>query len=238
MNIKQAEKLQKILANAGFGSRREIETWISAGRVTVNAQVAKLGDRASLHDKINIDGKPVKLQSESHKKKHLLMYHKPIGEICTRSDTDDRPTVFDRLPKLNKGRWIIIGRLDINSCGLLLFTNDGEFANQMMHPSSEIERRYAVRVLGEVDEAMVARLKKGVQLEDGLAKFMSIHKSGGICDGVNQWYHVSLCEGRKREVRRLFESQGLKVNRLIRIGFGPYELPKDLKPGHWIEIEA
>ncbi len=230
-----SEKLQKFLANQGIASRRTIEKWIEAGRIKVNGELAKLGCRVDAVDKIAIDGKQITRISSKDGKKRVLLYHKPIGEICTRSDEQGRPTVFDHLPALATGRWIVIGRLDINSCGLLLFTNDGEFANQMMHPSSEIERAYAVRVLGEVSQEAVNALEDGVELEDGFARFDKIQKMNKT-EGANQWYHVTLHEGRHREVRRLWETQGVKVNRLIRISFGPYRLPKDLRPGEYIEV--
>lgn len=230
-----SEKLQKFLANEGIASRRTIEKWIQEGRITINGELAKLGCRVDALDKICVDGQAVKRTLPKHVKQRVLLYHKPIGEICTRSDEEGRPTVFDHLPPLQTGRWILIGRLDINTCGLLLFTNDGEFANQMMHPSSEIERQYAVRVLGEVSESAIDALKKGVKLDDGFAKFDKIEKMKKQ-EGANQWYRVSLHEGRHREVRRLFEAQGVKVNRLIRVSFGHYQLPRDLKPGQWIEL--
>ncbi len=230
-----SEKLQKFLANQGLASRRTIEKWIQEGRITVNGKIAELGCRIDALDKIYVDGKPIKRALSTEIQKRILLYHKPIGEICTRSDTEGRSTVFDHLPPLETGRWIVIGRLDINSCGLLLFTNDGEFANQMMHPSSEMEREYAVRVLGEVTQDAIKAFKKGVELEDGPAKFDKIEKMTKQ-EGANQWYRVSLHEGRHREVRRIFETQGLKVNRLIRVTFGHYTLPRELKPGEYEEL--
>ena len=227
------EKLQKILAKAGLGSRRELENWIDAGRVAVNGAIAKLGDRASASDKISVDGKPLKndfRQAETR----LLLYHKPAGEICSRHDTENRSTVFDHLPPLNVGRWIVVGRLDLNTSGILLFTNNGEFANRLMHPSSDIEREYAVRVLGTIEPNALFRLKNGVMLEDGMAHFETISAAGG--DGANVWYHVVLKEGRYHEVKRLFQSQNLQVSRLIRVRFGPLFLPRDLRPGNWVEV--
>jgi 23S rRNA pseudouridine2605 synthase len=230
--IEPTEKLQKILAQTGLGSRREIEKWIEAGRVKVNGSIAKIGDRATVADRIMVDDKLVKI-NYLQEKPRLLLYHKPAGEICSRKDPEGRPTVFDHLPRLKTGRWISIGRLDISTSGLLLFTNDGNLANRLMHPSADIEREYAVRVFGTVSQETLARLKKGVRLEDGLARFESVASAGG--DGSNTWYHVILKEGRYREVRRLFESQNLKVSRLIRVRFGPIFLPRDLRFGCWVE---
>lgn len=227
------EKLQKILAEAGLGSRRELETWISAGRVKVNGKVAKLGDRAAKNAQITVDDKPLSLNLLQETPR-MLLYHKPAGEICSRNDPQGRPTVFQKLPLLNKGRWIVVGRLDINTSGVLLFCNNGELANRLMHPSSQIEREYAVRILGSVSPDTLSRLKQGVMLEDGMARFESIVPAGG--KGANIWYHVILKEGRYREVKRLFQSQHLCVSRLIRVRFGPIFLPRDLRPGHWVEI--
>lgn len=232
--MSMSEKLQKVLARAGLASRREIERWINQERVQVNGQIAKLGDRVDSTAKILVDGKPVVLRYSEMVKRRVLMYHKPVGEMCTRSDPEGRPTVFDHLPRISNQRWIAIGRLDFNTAGLLLFTNDGELANRLMHPSSEIEREYAVRVLGEVDKAMLARLKKGLELEDGFAAFAAIEDAGG--EGANHWYHVTLKEGRNRIVRRLWESQGITVSRLIRIRFGNIQLPRYLRIGKWEDL--
>lgn len=228
------ERVQKILARAGFGSRRHIEEWIRAGRITVNGQLAKLGDSIADSDVVLIDGKHAHLASKISPQLKVIAYHKPEGKVCTRSDPERRPTIFADLPQLKNGRWVIIGRLDINSSGLLLLTTDGELANRLMHPSTGIEREYAVRVLGEVDNTMLARLKRGVILEDGEASFDSIRDAGGT--GANHWYHVVLREGRNREVRRLWESQGVKVSRLIRVRFGPVSLGRELRPGRWMEL--
>ncbi|OGT22389.1 MAG: 23S rRNA pseudouridylate synthase B [Gammaproteobacteria bacterium RIFCSPHIGHO2_02_FULL_42_13] len=225
----KTEKLQKVLANLGLGSRREIEKWIDEGRVRLNDQPAKLGDRASLGDRIHVDDKLIKQHSTHVTPTKILLYHKPEGEICSRSDPEGRRTVFEALPMIKKGRWIMIGRLDINSSGLLLFTNDGELANRHMHPSSQIEREYQVRVLGEVTPEIITRLTKGVRLEEGMARFKSVKLAGGR--GANRWYKVILTEGKNREVRRLFESQGLKVSRLMRVRFGSILLPRHLHPG-------
>lgn len=228
------EKLQKVLARAGLASRREIERWIEQARVRVNGEIAKLGDRVDSSDKILVDGKPVNLRHSENVKRRVLVYHKPVGEMCTRSDPDGRPTVFDHLPHLRNQRWIVIGRLDLNTAGLLLFTNDGELANRLMHPSSEIEREYAVRVFGEVEKTMLTRLKRGVELEDGQANFVDIQDAGG--DGANHWYHVILKEGRNRIVRRLWESQGIVVSRLIRVRFANIQLPRHLRFGKWEDL--
>lgn len=228
------EKLQKILAGTGLGSRRVMEQWIEQGRVLVNGKVAKLGDRINPHkDKVVVDGgRPLNIKRDSTR---VILYNKPIDEVCTRSDPQGRPTVFTALPSLEKGRWISVGRLDVNTAGLLLFTNDGVLANQLMHPSSNLDREYLVRVLGEVDGLMLERLKKGVQLEDGKARFTEIKLRGGR--GANQWYHVVIKEGRKREVRRLWESQGLTVSRLKRIRFACIVLPEWLSAGKFIELK-
>lgn len=230
------EKIQKILANLGIASRREIERWIREGRIRINQELAQLGDRVDSTAKIWIDGKPVPLVSTTDFKRRVLIYHKPEGEICARSDPEKRPTVFERLPSLRSQRWVMIGRLDINTLGLLVFTNDGELAHRLSHPSYEIEREYAVRVLGKVDENILARLKKGVRLEDGMAAFTRIEERGG--SGANHWYHVVLKEGRNREVRRLWESQGVNVSRLLRVRFGNVSLPDDLSRGQYRELDA
>lgn len=227
------ERLQKLLSAAGLGSRREIEDWIRAGRVAVNGQPVELGARASAADRISIDGRPVRMSAET-KPRRVIAYHKPEGEITTRKDPEGRPTVFESLPRIRGARWIAIGRLDVNTSGLLLFTTDGELANRLMHPSAEITRRYAVRVLGEVEDEVLARLRRGVKLDDGLAQAATVEAAGG--SGANRWYHLSLREGRNREVRRMWESQGLTVSRLIRIGYGPIELGRRLPRGKWREL--
>ena len=199
------ERIQKLLALAGVGSRREIEGWIAEGRVTVNGVMARLGDRGGRHDDVRVDGRQIDLKDVGRTVR-VLAYNKPVGEVCTRTDPEGRPTVFEHLPRTKGERWVNIGRLDINTSGLLLFTTDGELANKLMHPSSGIDREYAVRVRGDVDEAMIERLKEGVLLEDGMARFTDIQYFDG--DGQNKWYHVVLMEGKNREVRRLWESQG------------------------------
>ncbi len=230
-----SEKIQKVLARVGLGSRRAMEDLILEGRVSVNGHVAKLGDRVSETDQLRVDGRPVKFNSAEESRRRVILYYKPEGEVCTRTDPEGRPTVFDRLPKLKNERWVAIGRLDINSQGLLLFTTDGDFANCLMHPSSEVEREYAVRVHGEVTNEMLENLTTGVQLLDGMAKFDEVVDAGG--EGTNHWYHVILREGRKREVRRMWESQGVQVSRLIRVRYGSVLLPRNLKVGRWIELE-
>ncbi|WP_109078733.1 23S rRNA pseudouridine(2605) synthase RluB [Aggregatibacter kilianii] len=233
----EGEKLQKVLARAGQGSRREIEAIIAENRVSVDGKIATLGDRINVHSgvKVRIDGHLINLTQAQKEVCRVLMYYKPEGELCTRHDPEGRATVFDRLPRLTGARWIAVGRLDINTSGLLLFTTDGELANRLMHPSREVEREYSVRVFGQVDEAMLARLKKGVQLEDGPANFKEIKFGGGV--GMNQWFDVTLMEGRNREVRRLWESQGIQVSRLIRIRYGNIKLMKTLPRGGWQEME-
>ena len=224
-----SEKLQKVLARAGLGSRREIEQWIEDGRLMVNGYPALLGTRVEPKDEVKLDGRRLKLVPESLVNRKVLMYHKPEGEVTTRKDPEGRPTVFDRLPPMRGSRWVAIGRLDLNTSGLLLFTNDGEVANRLMHPSHEVEREYAVRILGELKPAQRKALLEGVVLEDGLAKFNSIESRGG--GGSNRWYHVTLSEGRTREVRRMFESMDLVVSRLIRVRYGPVSLDPLLKQG-------
>ncbi|PJG86545.1 23S rRNA pseudouridine(2605) synthase RluB [Conservatibacter flavescens] len=231
------EKLQKVLARAGQGSRREIEAMIADNRVSVDGKMATLGDRINVNAnvKVRIDGHLINLNHAQKEVCRVLMYYKPEGELCTRHDPEGRPTVFDRLPKLTGSRWIAVGRLDINTSGLLLFTTDGELANRLMHPSREVEREYSVRVFGEVDDGMIQRLRKGVQLEDGPANFKAIKAVGGT--GLNQWFDVTLVEGRNREVRRLWESQGIQVSRLIRIRYGNIKLMKSLPRGGWEEMD-
>ncbi|HEY0962642.1 MAG TPA: 23S rRNA pseudouridine(2605) synthase RluB [Pseudomonadales bacterium] len=230
------EKLQKVLARAGFGSRRELEEWIAEGRVKVNGKQAKLGDRVSASDKILVDGKKVATQDKEPTVHPVLLYNKPLGEICTRNDPEGRATVYDHLPPLQHARWVSVGRLDINTTGLLLFTTDGELANRLMHPSAQIEREYAVRVMGEVTDDMLRAMLNGVMLDDGIASFKAIRDAGG--EGANHWYHVVLMEGRNREVRRLWEAQGLKVSRLKRVRYGNIVIPSFVKAGKFVELPA
>ena len=231
-----SEKLQKVLARAGLGSRRELETWIAAGRVKINGVLAKLGDRVEANDKIAVDGKPLSLRvtQKENINTRVIAYHKDVGTICTRSDPEQRETIFSHLPALKRGRWVAIGRLDISTSGLYLLTTDGELAHALMHPSRRIEREYLVRVLGKVENEVLLRLMEGVTLDDGEAKFENIVDGGG--EGANHWYRVTLCEGRNREVRRLWESQGLTVSRLSRIRFGPISLSKHLRRGRWEDL--
>ncbi len=230
-----SEKLQKVLARAGLGSRREIETWIAEGRLTVNNEVAAVGTRVESSDVVRLDGQPLRLMPAEGIARKVLMYHKPEGEVTTRDDPEGRPTVFDRLPRLRGSRWIAVGRLDINTSGLLLFTNDGELANRLMHPSSEIEREYAVRIHGELKPAQRRKLSEGVMLDDGPAKFDSIvSKASG--SGANNWYHVTIAEGRTREVRRMFEAVDLMVSRLIRVRYGNIALDPLLRQGMFREL--
>ncbi len=225
-------KLQKVLASHGLGSRRGMEEWIKAGRIKVNGRVATIGDRVTEEDRIAVDGKYI-----SHKavKQRFLLYNKPAGEICSRDDPEGRPSVFNKLPGIRNQRWISVGRLDFNTSGLLLFTTDGELANRLMHPASKIEREYAVRVLGKVTNDILQRMRDGVSLEDGTASFSDI-KKGRDEDGANQWYYVVLMEGRNREVRRLWESQGLTVSRLKRVRFGSFFIPSAVKAGQFREL--
>ncbi len=229
-----SEKLQKVLARQGLGSRREIERWIVAGRVRVNGQAASIGARVGPSDEVKVDGRLVRRGSGAASR--VLMYNKPEGEVCTRRDTEGRRTVFERLPPLSGSRWLSVGRLDINTQGLLLFTNDGELNHRLAHPSSSLEREYAVRVLGEVDPSALRRLVDGVELEDGPARFTSLREVGG--DGANHWFHVTLEEGRNREVHRLWGSQGVRVSRLIRVRYGPVNLPRWLRAGRYAELEG
>lgn len=225
-----------MLARGGIASRREIESWIQEGRLRINGVQAQLGDRLKPGDRLQLNGRIVHWEKYAEQAPRVLAYHKPAGEVVTRRDPEGRPTIFTQLPKLPVGRWIAVGRLDINTQGLLLVTNHGELANRLMHPSTEIEREYAVRILGTVDDDMLERLKQGVELEDGKAHFGDITFSGG--EGVNKWYHVTVKEGRNRLVRRLWESQGVTVSRLIRVRYGPTLLPEGLKAQKFHELDA
>ncbi|SHE59390.1 ribosomal large subunit pseudouridine synthase B [Modicisalibacter ilicicola DSM 19980] len=234
MTTTPTEKLQKVLARAGLGSRREMETAIGAGRVKVNGQVASLGDRVEARDKVTFDDRPLNLRGAEEVPRRVIMYNKPEGELCTRKDPEGRRTVFERLPRLKGERWIAIGRLDINTSGLLLFTTDGELANRLMHPSTQVEREYAVRVMGNVKREQVVAMVEGVMLEDGPARFTDVQEFGG--EGINTWFHVVIMEGRNREVRRLWESQGLTVSRLKRVRYGNIFIDKRAKAGEWVEL--
>ena len=228
------ERLHKLLAQSGLGSRRKMEEWIAAGRVTINGQTAMLGQSAYPGDRVKIGGRLVNLRF-SGRLPRVILYHKPEGEIVSRDDPDHRPSVFTALPRLSGARWIAIGRLDFNTSGLLLFTTSGELANRLMHPRYELIREYAVRVLGELTPEAQRRLTDGIELEDGMAQFASLHEDGG--EGANRWYRVSLYEGRNREVRRMFESVGVTVSRLMRVRYGPFILPPRLKRGRVEELD-
>lgn len=243
-----AERIQKVLAEAGVASRRAIEEMIAEGRIRVNGEAATVGQKISAADRVTVDGHAVR-HSQAPEETKVLLYKKRVGELVTRDDPDGRRTVFRKLPALKTGRWIAVGRLDINTSGLLLLTNDGELARRLTHPSFELEREYAVRVLGNVDAEVLERLRKGVTLDDGLAKFESIEASdygdeplddeeGERPGAANTWWRVMLKEGRNREVRRLMESQGLKVSRLIRVRYGTVELGRGVKSGGWRELDA
>ncbi|ACE84043.1 RNA pseudouridylate synthase family protein [Cellvibrio japonicus Ueda107] len=227
------EKLQKVLARAGIGSRREMERAIEEGRVKVNDRIATLGDRVTLTDKIFVGGQRVVLRTEAARRR-VILYNKPEGEICSRHDPEGRPTVYDSLPSLKGERWISVGRLDFNTSGLLLFTNDGELANKLMHPSSVIDREYLVRIQGDVDDDMKERLLEGVLLDDGVARFTDIVDGAG--EGKNRWFYCVVMEGRNREVRRLWESQGVKVSRLKRVRYANIFIPSHVRVGQWTEL--
>ena len=229
-----SEKLHKMLAQAGLGSRREMEELIASGQVTVNGQVAEVGTRVSEGDQVRVGRRLIHLKFGG-KLPHILLYHKPEGEIVSRDDPEKRASVFDKLPQLRSSKWIAVGRLDFNTSGLLIFTTSGELANHLMHPRFEVEREYAVRILGELTKEQMQQLTTGIQLEDGPAKFDLLQDQGG--EGANHWYRVVLKEGRNREVRRMFEALGLTVSRLMRVRFGVVALPPRLKRGQWMELE-
>ena len=230
-----ADRIQKVLANAGYGSRREIEKLINNGKIKVNGKLATIGQCIEEKDQVAINSRPIRLHQQRKKKPKVLAYYKQAGEVCTRRDEKGRETVFKNLPRLRNSRWISIGRLDLNTTGLLLFTTDGELANKLMHPSSEIEREYAVRVFGRVTKENINTLLDGVELEDGFAKFTDIVDSGGKV--TIHWYHVVVMEGRNKEVRRLWESQGLQVTRLIRTRFGSYILQRKKRVGQFWRLD-
>lgn len=232
----QTEKLQKMMASAGIASRRESEKWIIAGRVSVNGKIAEIGDRATSRDTIRVDGKPLRLTKQEDFVRKMIAYHKPEGEISSKKDPEGRPTIFDTLPTVRNSRWLSVGRLDFNTSGLIFFTNDGELANKLMHPSLEVVRKYAVRVRGQVSDDVLRQLKTSVTLDDGEAHFDTIEEAGG--ERSNHWYHVTLKEGRNREVRRMWEAFDIQVSRLHRIKYGPFELPRALKRGRWRELSV
>ena len=231
----ESQKLQKMLAAAGLGSRREMETWIADGRVTVNGKVATLGTRIVAEDRVLLDKRPVRLTFEVELPR-ILIYHKPDGEIVSRDDPKSRKTVFDELPRVRNGKWIAIGRLDFNTEGLLIFTTHGELANRLMHPSFEVEREYAVRIMGELSQEQMQQMTAGIELDDGTAFLERIAEQGG--EGSNRWYKVIIKEGRNREIRRIFEAMGMMVSRLIRVRFGILNLPPRIKRGQMLELEA
>jgi 23S rRNA pseudouridine2605 synthase len=224
-------RLQKLLAAAGLGSRRSIEQWIRDGRITVAGRVAQLGDRAGPGDEVLLDGRKIDIGRANAPTRELLLYHKPVGEMTTRSDPQGRPTVFERLPQPRSGRWVAVGRLDVNTSGLLLLSTDGELAHRLMHPSSEIDREYLVRIRGRPSPAAIKQLLDGVRLEDGPARFDSVEQDQ--TDGSHTTFRVVLHEGRNREVRRIWSAIGFEVSRLMRIRYGPIDLPRDLRPGGW-----
>lgn len=231
------QKLQKVLANMGYGSRREIESWIFDGRIRLNNSVAKVGDRVSNKDLIYLDGN--KIETAKIFRTQVIIYNKPEGEIASNEDPKGRPTVFDNLPSLKRAKWISVGRLDINTTGLLLFTTNGELANRLMHPRYQVERKYLVRVFGDVNKSDIDILKKGVLLDDEQAKFKTIERNRGASDGekrLNNWFKVTLEGGKNREVRRLWESQGFEISRLKRIAYGPIELQPFIRPGNYLEL--
>ena len=228
------QRIHKILADSGHGSRRGIERLIKQNKIEVNGEIATLGQLVSEKDSFKIEGKKIVLSTRGNKGTRILMYNKKVGEICTRHDTKNRPTVFENLPKLNSGRWVSVGRLDINTSGLMLFTNKGELANRLMHPSSMIEREYIARIHGLVTKKVLQKLINGVELEDGLARFTDVQE--GKKGKTNQWFAMVIMEGRTREVRRLWESQNLEVSRLKRVRYGNLFLPASLKQGSYKEL--
>ena len=234
MAADEGERIQKVLARGGVGSRREIERWIDEGRLKLNGVTVKLGDRLKAGDYLQLNERVVHWEKFAVQPTRVLIYHKPTGEVVTRRDPENRPVVFTQLPSLTTARWISVGRLDINTSGLLLVTNNGELANRLMHPSTQVEREYAVRILGDVPEATLDKLKQGIELEDGKARFDDIKFYGG--EGANKWYHVVVTEGRNRLVRRLWESQEVVVSRLMRVRYGPVVLPERLKARTFYEL--
>lgn len=228
------ERLHKILAQSGVGSRRDMEEWIAAGRVTVNGKPAEVGQLVGPEDKVKVSGRLVHLRFGSLRLPRVVLYHKPEGQIVSRDDPEGRDSVFDFLPRMRGSRWVAVGRLDYNTSGLLLFTNSGDLANRLMHPRYNLEREYAVRVLGDLDDVTLKQLAAGIELEDGPARFTTLLDAGG--EGANHWYRVTLSEGRNREVRRMFEAVGATVSRLIRVRYGPFVLPARLKRGSTMEL--
>lgn len=239
VNIKHKsskQRIHKLLASLGMGSRRAIEQWISEGKIQVNGKPATIGQAVSVEDKIILNGRLLNLAPHGADTTRVLLYNKPEGEICSHQSFDGKKTVYDNLPRIRHSKWISVGRLDVNTSGLLLFTNDGELAHRLMHPRFAVERRYLVRVKGKVTEAMLARLRTGVKLEEGVCRFKEILQHELEPSGINQWFIVSLMEGKYREVRRLWESQDCLVSRLVRIQYGDFELPRRLRKGHYLEL--
>ena len=230
------ERIQKVLSRGGVGSRREIERWITEGRLKLNGALVTLGTRIKPGDFLQVNDRVVQWEKFSIQPTRVLLYHKPVGEVVTRRDPEGRPVIFTQLPNLVAARWIAVGRLDINTSGLLLVTNNGELANRLMHPSTEVEREYAVRILGDVPDTTIERLKQGVELDDGGAKFDDIRFYAG--EGANKWYYVTVKEGRNRLVRRLWESQNVVVSRLMRVRYGPVVLPERLKTHSFYELDS
>ena len=228
------ERIQKALARQGLGSRRQIERLIEQGEIKLNDKVAQLGDQVQAGDVVLHGSRKIIIREVTNQPPKVLMYHKPEGEVCTTSDPEGRPTIFDKLPPVRYGRWVAVGRLDLNTSGLILLTDNGELANRLMHPSSIIEREYAVRILGTVTDEILKKITQGVELEDGPARFEEVVDSGG--QGANHWYHVVLMEGRNREVRRIWEAVGLKVSRLMRVRYGNIILNKSQRAGQYREL--